>query len=62
MVRRWGQSIAIEDKPTIITDPGVLAHAVSGLQVADGNESFALKPVAGRIATPYKEKAEWMLV
>lgn len=38
MVRRWGQSIAIQDKPTIITDPGASVH--TGPQVADGNEIF----------------------
>jgi hypothetical protein len=57
MVRRWGQSISIGDKPTVIPDPDVLAHTVP---VAGGKETSALKPVAGRIATPYKEKTEWI--
>jgi hypothetical protein len=60
MVKRWGRSITIENKPTVITDPNGLVGALSALQVSDGNETIFLKTVAGRIATPYEEKTGWV--
>jgi hypothetical protein len=59
MVRRWGQSIAIEAKPIFIAVPD--SHHLSALHVADGNEtSTTLKTVNGRVATPYKEQTDWV--
>jgi len=60
MVRRWGQSITIETKPIFIADPGVLEHHLSAVHVADGNKTSTMKTVNGRVATPYKEKNDWV--
>jgi hypothetical protein len=54
------QSIVIQDEPIVIADPDAFAHTLSALQVADGNETSALKSITGRMATPYKEKTDWV--